>query len=459
MSEVKAQFIDNESKLNLKPGDLFDKIINLKFVCREVATGKQEIFVIRSDYELVYPNTDFDTQRNASEFNGKFIIRRCTHKPSIKVQCKMVTSNTGTSIGITVSNFFMLSSDGKHLRSFNAEDYLIDYVEIVMGYWGQLKDSIDFNKDSEALLKSYFNPKAINGADRIAITSGGESIIVTTEKLPPDSAIHIKGYVANIYSSPVEVPEVDKAKDTVVQALKKPVIKSGTKFEEVLFENITRRYLNGHRIVDVDKEFETEKGQLSEEDAQNYGVRVFLSRGASKVGIKSIKSSSGEEAERKVYFEDGWTIGHTLTRIFSYINADLDYTYTLEGDVIVYTPKEMQNPQTIYEDCEEQDMYKDTVLENKQLYDNRIPAVYNINIDAVATIVCPFFTFLEPFQYIEFASRYALNGIASFYANYSPTVQRFLVISASVSFATVEEVNDVQITAVSYKENYQKEKS
>lgn len=450
MNEVRAHFISDEDKLNLQPGDLFDRIINLKFTCRKKDTDEQEVFVIRSDYELVYPNTSFMTDRSADDFNGKFIIRRCTQKPSIKVQCKMVTANMGTSIGITISNFFMLTHDGKHLRSFNAEDYVIDSIEIVMGYWGQLKNSIDINNSNpEKVLDSFFNIRAVNGADKIAITNG-KPIIVTTDKLPPDSTLHIKGYVADIYTSPVAITKTD----TPAKALTKPVVTSGTEFEKVLFENITRRYVNGHRVIGLDKELKLDEDNLlSETDAQDYGVRVFLSKGASKVKLHAIKSSSDEEQDRKMYFEAGWTIGQTLTRVFSFINADLDYTFSLDGDVIIYTPREMQNPQELYEAYNEQEMYKETTLSNTELYNSRIPAVYNINIDAVATIVCPFFTFLQPFQYIEFASRYALNGLVSYYANYNPTVQRFLVINASISFATVEDVNEVQITAVSYKEN------
>lgn len=453
MSDVTAQFIDNESKVNLKAGDLFDRIINLKITCSKVDTkgnpvGEPEVFVIRSDYELVYPNTDFNTNRRDKNFNGKFIIRRCTQKPSIKVQCKMVTSNVGTSVGITVSNFIMLTHDGKHLRSFNAQEYVITSIVIVMGYWGQLKGSIDFNVSDEELLKSYFDIKAVNGADSIVI-SNGKPIVVTTDKLPPDSAIHIKGYVADIYSSPVAITKVT----TPVKALEKPVAKSGTEFEEVLFENVTRRYLNGHKIMGLNKKFETtDEGQLLDSDAKEYGVRVFLSKEAKETKLTPIEDSNGGEQPRKVYFEQGWTIGHTLSRIFSYMNADLDYTFSLDGDVIIYVPSEMQDPEQVHKACNEQGMYKETVLAKKQLYDNKLPAVYNINIDAVATIVCPFFTFIQPFQYLEFASRYALNGLVSYYANYAPTVHRFLAINASISFATVDDVNEVQITAVSSKD-------
>ena len=182
----RAEFISDERKLNLQPNDIFDRIINLKIHCAEkdkngnIVADSQEAFVIRSDYELVYPDTSFDTDRKAER--GRFIIRRCTQKPSIKVQCKMVTSNVGTSIGITVSNFFMLSADGKHLKSFNASKYVITAVEIVMGYWGQLKDSIDFTKSDEELLQNYFTLLPINGADKISMTGVGctSSLLVMT---------------------------------------------------------------------------------------------------------------------------------------------------------------------------------------------------------------------------------------------------------------------------------------
>lgn len=481
-----VEFINDNSKLNLQAGDLFDRIINLKFTCEEVSTGNREAFVIRSDYELVFPDSDFTTDRSQEGYyensKNRFIVRRCTYKPSIKVQCKMVTSNVGTSIGITVSNFFMLSKDGKHLRSFNASQYRIVSVEVVMGYWGQLKNSLNPDeKDGEKLLASYFNLQAVNGADKISITNG-KPIIVTTEKLPPDSAIHIKGYVADIYSSPVRITEIS----TPVDALAKPVATSGTDLKGVLFDEVTRRYISGHRVLeaintehnsalktqlptfasDEDKPIiingkeikpETSTGQMSASDAKEYGVQVFLSDGAKKVKLRQIYDSNGEKKDRKIYFEAGWTIGQTITRIVSYMDTELDFTFSLNGDVLIYTPEEMQDVETLSKTFDTQGLYKTTVLYDKQLYNGRLPAVYNINVDAVATIVCPFFTFIQPFQYVEFASRYALTSLVSYYASYNPTIYRFLVINASISFATVDDVNEVQISAVSARNSEENE--
>lgn len=121
-----AEFISDERKLSLQAGDLFDRVINLKIICRD-ENGNTEEFVIRSDYELILPDSAFYPEHS----NKRYIIRKCTYKPSIKVQCKMVTSNVGTSISVTVSNFFMLTKDGQHLRSFNASQYTIIAVEVV----------------------------------------------------------------------------------------------------------------------------------------------------------------------------------------------------------------------------------------------------------------------------------------------------------------------------------------
>ena len=458
MKIERTVLIPNEQKLDLKVGDIFDRIINLKLNCYNKATGEAESFVIRSDYEIVWTNMSFDSRAGISTGNNNYLIRRCSIKPSIKVQCKMVTSNLGTSIDVFVNNFFLLTKDGRHVRSFNESQYVIETVEIVMGYWGQLK----LPQNQVPTYKEYFNIEAKNGADKIIIKA---PIVVTTDKLPPDSVMRIHGYVGQIYSDPVAITKVSSP----IKAVEKPVASSGTDLEKVLFDNITRRYYNiGKTVGEENIRFiksnlpvsQTrgipstikwdENGLMSESDAKQYGVKVFLSEGVKKLKLHKKKASDGSEVDQNVYFEPGWTIGQTIARIMSYLSAELEFTFSNEGDVLVYTPKEMvENIQGIADAFDKQGVYKQTVLANKLLYDGKLPAVYNINIDAVATIVCPFFTFIEPFQYVEFASRYALTSTVAYYASYAPTISRFLVINASISFATVDEINEVQITAVS----------
>lgn len=464
MQITRAELIPNEQKVNLQPGDIFDKIINLKLNCLNKVTGIRESYVIRSDYELVWLGQTFDSKGGITIGNGKYLIRRCSMKPSIKVQCKMVTSNTGTSIDVYVSNFFMVTGDGKHLRSFNESQYVVETVEIVMGYWSQFA----LKQNQVPSYTDYFNLTAKNGADKIIMKS---PIVVTTDKLPPDSVLHLHGYVGEIYADPVAITNVT----TPIQALAKPVASSGTDLEKVMFENITRRYFNTGSVIDnslniyslrknipvsdikslpVPVVIDPVTGQMNERSANQHGVKVYLSDAVKELKLTKKIDSSNNEQEQNVYFEPGWTIGQTIARIMSFLDAELEFTFSNSGDVLIYTPKEMmENIQGIADAYNKEGLYKKSVLANKMLYNGRLPAVYNINVDAVATITCPFFTFIEPFQYVEFSSRYALTSTVAYFASYAPTISRFLVINATISFATQEDVNEVQITAVSARES------
>ena len=159
--KINSNFIPDEQKLNLTSGDLFDRIINLKLTCAD-EQGKVESFVIRSDYELIW-GENFAHDFTPKDVGLKCQIRRCTHKPSIKLQYKMTTSSFGTQIDVYVANFFLLTKDGKHLRSFNSSNYKILFVEIAMGYWGQFR----LGKESDYAVPSYedyFKIQAKNGA-------------------------------------------------------------------------------------------------------------------------------------------------------------------------------------------------------------------------------------------------------------------------------------------------------
>ena len=465
----KAVFLTGEEKLNLTPADMFDRIINVKLTCLNKSQNNAvEEFVIRSDYEIIYPDSSVPLDGTIYPARkGTYLIRRCAQKPSIKVVYNMVTSNTGTSIDLYVSNFFMLTKDGKHLRSFNESEYVITKIEIAMGYWGQFRVS----KEVEGNVPTYdemFQIEAKNGADKITIV---EVDYVTTDKLPPDSTLHVHGFVGEIYSAPLGVSQI-----VDIEGIKKNItVSSDSDFKKIFFEAITRRYLNRGRLSSKDNdkisstapyteiqvsEFQTfgvpidvdkTTAKMSESDAKKYGVQVYLSPVALGLEIEKAIDGNGNEVTKNVYFEDGYTIGQTIARIVSFVNTKLTYTFNANGDVIVFSPNEMRNPAGLYKALAEQGMFDDSVFANKALYDNKLPAVYNINVDAVATIVCPFFTFLEPFQVVEFASRYALTSLVSYYASYAPTVYQFLVIKAICSFATVDDINEVQITAVSTK--------
>lgn len=434
---MKTSFATDADKISFDSNLLFDRIINLKLKCgykTEEGAVVVEEFVIRSDYELVPLQNSIDNSAKDNTIDNKYILRRCTYKPSIKVQCNMVTASTGTSIDVFVSNFFIFTSDGKHLLNFNKDRYEILGVEIAMGYWGQFKDSVKSPSD-------FFDIKAEYGADKIEIK---EVTYVTTDKLPPDSTIHIKGFVGNILSSPVAVTDIESADE----AEQNPVVTSESDLEKLLFNQITRRFTKSEIIklkngIDIVKS----TAMMTEAIAKKDGVKVYLSNEAKSIKIDSKVDGDGNKIASNTYFEGKWTEGQSLTSLFRLIDESLTYRITNSGDILVFTAKEGAKADALYDDfVKKQKIYAETTLE--KYYKNEIPAVYNINIDAVATIVCPFFTFIEPFQNVKFASRYALSSLVTYFASYNVAVNEFVVIKASLSFATVDNVNEVQITAV-----------
>lgn len=461
-----AIFITDEKKLNLTQEDLFDRIINLKLTCFNQATLEREAFVIRSDYEMVYSDANIPIDGTIQpDMGSTYVIRRCTQKPSIRVQCKMVSTNTGINVHVYVNNFFMLTKDGKHIRSFNNSQYVIETVEIAMGYWGQFKRT---KEEGDMTYDEFYNVEAKRGADKITIVA---PIVVTMDKLPPDSTLHIKGYVAGIWASPVAVSQIT----TASLAGKHPIISSEEGIAELMYRGITRRYLNDHYFTEdngeqkkisrrlykvsedtntyfpVHVKYDKVTGLLDTEDADKYGVKVYLSDKVKELEIPKIKDSDGNEQPKQLTFELGWTIGYTVARISAFLQSDIEYTFNSSGDMLLYLTGEVNDPESLYWAFEKQKVYEKTVAFKE--YQNQLPAVYNINVDAVATIVCPFFTFIQPFQRIEFASRYALTSIVSYFASYSATVYAFQAINATISFATVDDINEVQITAVAHKDN------
>ena len=83
-----ASFIPDEQKLKLSSGDMFDRIINLKINCVNKKTKIREDFVIRSDYEMLYPSSSMPIDGTLyPQLNGQCVIRRCSQKPSIKLLC------------------------------------------------------------------------------------------------------------------------------------------------------------------------------------------------------------------------------------------------------------------------------------------------------------------------------------------------------------------------------------
>ncbi len=256
----------------------------------------------------------------------------------------------------------------------------------------------------------------------------------------------------------------------------------------------------------------TDKNGLMDYDtAKQYGVRVYISEGIQKhykfSGKEVLYDGSGEKSEQSSYFGmalSGKTPMACLNELASRLPQEIRVFPCTNGDYMLCTALEAESPESlglektnwyVYDrdptgaeaDSDGNAMnYKDMGLEKytfaelsayihasmksvgvptkatlKNLSEKKakassfvrkkIPAVYNITSDALTTIVCPFFWFLSPFESIMFRSRYALGGVTGYYADYTAKDQYFMMLWQSVSFATVEKVNDVQMVCTVIK--------
>lgn len=438
--------LPDKNKTNLTQFDIFDRIINLKLTTGKlnsdgVTATEKDVYVVRSDYEVVYPDMQVTSIFKAGASPGKsYYIRKCSYKPSIKVQLKNVSPSVGIEIDIFLSNFYMLDASGKTLLSFSNSTYPLQKVELMMGYWGQFKE---MKHDTFDDLKE-FTPGF--GVDVITINN----VYVTTEKMPPDYTMRIHGYVGTASFSPPVGETGSKEYSTLQEAgLIETVSESGgsSAIEKLFFKYITRRFTKSNVFPEGKAPVATD-GFMSEQDAGLYGVKVFCSEGVKNISGKQIQSkkidSEGNEVDSKVYFNGGKNVKNTIYRILSYINSDLVFAQLYTGDYVVFTQEESLDVAGL---TVSEDYGKDTAL--VKIYKNILPAVYNISItDARVIIVSPFFFFVNPFLTVEFSSRYTLSSLVSYYAEMGKDVSKFRIIQQSLSFATVDKINEMMLTGV-----------
>ena len=456
MNNVTTKLLDDKKKVKLTENDLFDRIINLKLYAGERKPDGTSIvkdsYVIRSDWEIFYPDLNKAVTQGAVVPKQNGYIRKCRMKPSIKVQYKQIATGTAIEMDIFVSNFFMLDSSGQMLMSFNNIGYPILKVEVQMGYWGQ------FSEQPKSMAEYLtFNPH--NGAEVLTCDVNYSQ----TDKLPPDSILHIHGYVGNCYGSPVEAqnqPASIKFADLEVE-MKRDKTKS--LIEDYCFQNVTRRFLKT-TVFDTDRHptfiVDEKTGRMDKTSAEQYGIKVFCtqalidaSKEAEENGTLTTSNTKDKKGEKVDIFTAGLSSNsaiEALNSIRSVIGVDCTFQALKDGNYIALLPSETEEMDKLAEAVKSalgNDV--DAVKVGNALqkdWNNVLPAVYNITTDALCTITCPFFYFIDPFDVLEFKSRYALGGIVSYYANFNASEDKFYALWATISFATVEDINECQIT-------------
>lgn len=484
-SNVKADYsalLADKSKCELGALDIFDKVINLKLTVSEKDKNgnwvEKEPYIIRSDYEMYFPKLMNSVA--SGSFDGLVnepacYIRKCTYKPSIKVQYKRVSMSTPVAIDIFINNFYMLDKSGKMIKSFNNETFQLTKVELAMGYFGQFAASMGGKEASAVTIDQLFDFDAdkLKGNGITLITMSDVSY-VQTDKLPPDMTVHIHGFVGALYSDRLQDLSVEKglptdfediiSKETVINYNNMNKNKRKTILEETFYQAVTRNWVREGSLPSdttiklMNSENFTVAGVLSDDDAEKYGVQVYFSDGAKKFAEKYDEDKIQVDAEGNKVIPEALKIPSASTAMEK-ANA-VKNTYALEnfritpipsnGNLLVYLAEELTTPSKMLEGTAMAQMYKKDTVE--LYWKNKLPAVYNITVDALCTIVCPFFFFLNPFQKFYFKSRYALGGLVSYYANFNAAEDEFYALWQTVSFATVENVNECTIVCTGKKQ-------
>lgn len=477
-----TQFLADKDKVSIGADDLFDRVINLKLYVKNKDGTLKDTYVIRSDYELHYPNLMNAVAHNDIKSfidQKKCIIRKCQQKPSIKVQYKRVSLTASIEVDIFISNFYMLDKDGNLLSGFNNDTYQLSRVDFAMGYFGQFKAlfsdqtptiadqlfTVGFVDDNNT--KDYSNPSVGHG---VTVMTMSNVEYTQLDKLPPDMTLHIHGYVGNTLAPQLDydnsAENFPKEYDRIMSS--QAVIPSELKgerttyLEEVYYQTITRNWIKKgtpskleSTEIKAGKEYTTDT--MSEKDADRWGIKVYLSKGAkeySKLEIeaKFKKDADGNVIKPTIKIPTASTAEGKMSAIenafglkgFSHILLDSF------GDYVVFLQEELNDIEAMLEGTTFEKQYENTTLHKS--WNNNIPAVYNITNDALCTIVCPFFSFINPFEKLYFKSRYALGGLVSYYANFTnANKNEFYALWQNVSFATVDDINECTIVCTGQK--------
>lgn len=473
MSDFVTTLKQDKDKVTLTNADFIDKVINLKlFVANPDGTLK-DTYVIRSDYELYFPTLMDNVAKNdynKFKANNFCYIRKCQQKPAIKVQYKRVATDAGVLVDIFVSNFHMLDKNGDLVNGFNNETYKLSRVDFAMGYFGQFKAlfSNQLPSSAQSLLTTGFADSGDSAIGQgITVMTMSNVEYVQLDKLPPDSVLHIHGYVGNIFAPKFDTDTTNFPKDYESLMKSQAVIPSGFKFgmetylEKVYYETITRNWVKKGTPTELEstkvasgKEYTT--GIMSDTDAMKYGIRVYLSKGAKEYSAEKEatfpKDADGNAVAPTVKIASASTAEGKMSAIENSLGLT-GFTHVFLdsfGDYIVCLKEEYNDIETMLKNTTVENLFENTAL--KKTWNNCIPAVYNITNDALCTITCPFFCFINPFEKLYFKSRYALGGVVSYFAKFTQANRsEFYTLYQNVSFATVEDINECTIVCTGQK--------
>jgi hypothetical protein len=531
---TEARVRRGEDYPELSSDDLFDRIINLKFVRWDTSE-----FVIRSDYEPVFQK------------DGSIQFAVCRPKPRIKVSYKQVSEDTAIRVEIEVAGLFIDKTQGDPLTVQNEafQDSLdptkgnpVTNIVVQLGYRGQFPDWTDplIHRDPH-LYYALYNPYVKRGEE----AKSGMELLVTvlntdTEGAPPDQITRFNGIIGTAETgllwSHTEEDLIKTTADFEPDKNGKPYL-----YQE-LYQWITRRFIRPdilHRVVtkydaegrivpgeqrvyiydlagyrkklqppDIPpwkpgelaaaqpseaapwkveaaaqqalasaagigapvpgaaapeeqpgaewEELALVDGILSEDDAELFGLPCRLSARllsfamTEKPAYGAVHADSGTLLPRQIVLTDD-----PRNTIASQINAFQDaygclrYFVMPDGGYYFY-----------HEDEQKEDLFMNTRIQGLLAANNGgvrrayvLPAVYDIAYGGTRTIRCPFFHLIAPMTVLFFSARYYTGSLVGFYYRPEKKDAKYLVLQASIEFATDGEENTMTLMCVDYPDD------
>jgi hypothetical protein len=475
-----------KESLRLTSRDLFDRIINLKFI-----RASKRTFTVRSDYEPVFFKTGGQ---------GSVGFRKCVQKPDIKITYKQVSPEVPIDIEIEIKNLYIdgieesgftektddkgtiIATGGKADISLGGDP--VETCIIQMGYRAQFPDWT--REDRKRNIDQFYdlNNNAVTAsADDTDIKPPVQLVVQILAgyptSYPPDRTMYFKGVVGGLdtglrwnhsindlvigfgsASYPEDLPEIG---DYLNQFVRRRFVRAGIAHRSVTARN--KINVDGKDTYVYTQETEIyndlpgtakpewkpmprdEDGLFSTADAEKYGVACYCSKILRSMPANGLYGYGPTEMEAKAlrpipsspYNDLQDTLGAQLNSLQQHFPF-LRWFALNDGGYFFYHVDETDS-----------DLWNDPFIKKQQKEKAVfLPAVYDITPSGIRTIRAPFVSWIGPSITVLFGSRFNKGTFTSYF--YPVRTKAFLVITASIKFATVEDENEMDLVCVDIKD-------
>lgn len=445
----------NASKV-ISPLYLYDRVINIMFTVWNNESQTFDQYVLRSDYEL-----DSDYLKPYSVYMNdqkrKYVIRKCTYKPSVRIKFSPIgnSGNEGVDIDLWIDNFYMISPQGKIIKNLVGENVTIKTITVALGYFNQ------FTRPTN--LEQFFtiNEKSGNGITIINYTFNWAKVDGKT----PNETTHLYGVYGQIINSPVQVVVKN---EEVFEKLTFDAFNSDSKASDVLTKYITYRFIDESSFATNSAEDLAEYKAYTEfmeqknntnllknpayiSIMQKHGIKILMTKAVEdlQVRTKTIKKDGSEQEVKIVMPWKGATVSNTVRKLNRWFAWDLKVKCLDNGKVVIYRSREQEDIDELSKELNKRTEYSSDVF--NKVFNRELPAVYTISKDSGhVTISCPFFAFIKPLEECKFSTDYGNYGFATSILQ-TVNITSMNVISQSVDFATVDDINEVVLQGTERK--------